>query len=98
MKTHRVACRPKRKRGAGYELFLKEMFREHFSPQQIAGKLRTINILGYERTYACRETIYNAIYALPGGEFRKELREGDLIKGKGNASAVGTLVERLILA
>ena len=93
MKTRRVACRPKRKGVSGNELFLKEMFREHFSPQQIAGKLRTINILGYERTYVCRETIYNAIYVLPGGEFRKELREGDL--SKGNASAVGTLVERI---
>ncbi len=102
---------------------------------------------GYEDTYMCRETIYNAIYALPVGELKKELIiclrqgkstrkpraggvdrrgqipemvsihmrppeienrvmpghwEGDLIKGKMNASAVGTLVERtsdyLILA
>ncbi|MBH8655079.1 IS30-like element ISPsp4 family transposase, partial [Pseudomonas aeruginosa] len=89
--------------------------------------------------YVCRETIYNAIYALPAGELRKELIlclrqgkttrrprlggvdrrgqipemvsihlrppevedrlmpghwEGDLIKGKANASSVGTLVER----
>jgi IS30 family transposase len=89
--------------------------------------------------YVCRETIYNAIYALPVGELRKELIiclrqskttrrprsggvdrcgqvpdmvsihvcppefedclmlghwEGDLIKGKANASSVGTLVER----
>ena len=89
--------------------------------------------------YVCRETIYNAIYALPVGELRKELIiclrqskttrrprssgvdrrgqipemvsihvrppeiedrlmpghwEGDLIKGKANASCVGTLVER----
>ncbi len=92
-----------------------------------------------EDAYVCRETIYNAIYALPVGELREELIiclrqgktnrrprsggvdrrgqipdlvsihvrppevedrqmpghwEGDLIKGKANASAVGTLVER----
>ena len=49
------------------------MLRHKFSPQQIAGKLRTMNILGYERTYVCRETIYSAIYALPVGDLRKEL-------------------------
>ena len=92
-----------------------------------------------EHPYVCRETVYNAIYALPVGELRKELIiclrqgkttrrprsggvdrrgqipemlsihvrppeiedrlmpghwEGDLIKGKANASSVGTLVER----
>ena len=27
----------------------------------------------FEDAYVCRETIYNAIYALPVGELRKEL-------------------------
>ncbi len=49
------------------------MLKHKFSPQQIADKLRTMNILGYEHTYVCRETIYSAIYALPFGELRKEL-------------------------
>jgi len=98
-----------------------------------------MSIPSFEDAYVCRETIYNAIYALPVGEWRKELIiclrqgkssrrprsggvdrrgqipdrvsihvrppeiearlmpghwEGDLIKGKGNASSVGTLVER----
>ena len=115
------------------------MLRQKFSPQQIAGNLRRMKLPGYEDSYVCRETIYNAIYALPVGELRKELIhclrqgktnrrprpggvdrrgqipdmvsihlrppeiedrlipghwEGDLIKGKNNASAVGTLVER----
>jgi IS30 family transposase len=109
------------------------------SPEQIAGKLRSMNIPSLREAYVCRETIYNAIYALPVGGLRKELIiclrqgktsrrprsggvdrrgqipemlsihvrppevedrlmpghwEGDLIKGKANASAVGTLVER----
>lgn len=98
-----------------------------------------MNIPSLRNAYVCRETIYNAIYALPVGELRKELIiclrqgktarrprsggvdrraqipgivsihvrppeiedrlmpghwEGDLIKGKANASSVGTLVER----
>ena len=146
---NRLLCRPKKKLVFDSELFelVAYMLRHKFSPDQIAGKLRTMNIPGYERTYVCRETIYNAIYALPVGELRKELIiclrqgkttrrprsggvdrrgqipdmvsihlrppeiedrlmpghwEGDLIKGKANGSAVGTLVERtsgyLILA
>ena len=102
-------------------------------------QLRHMNIPSLRDAYVCRETIYNAIYALPVGELRKELIiclrqgkttrrprsggvdrrgqipdmvsihvrppeiedrlmpghwEGDLIKGKANASSVGTLVER----
>lgn len=117
---------------------VKEMLRAHYSPEQIAGNLRTM-FPKLEDAYVSHETIYNAIYALPVGELRKELIhclrhgkttrrprlggvdrrnqipdmvsihvrppeiedrlvpghwEGDLIKGKGNASAVGTLVER----
>ena len=115
------------------------MLRKRLSPEQIAGKLRSMNIPSLREAYVCRETIYNAIYALPVGELRKELIiclrqskttrrprsggvdrrgqipemvsihvrppeiedrlmpghwEGDLIKGKANASSVGTLVER----
>jgi IS30 family transposase len=125
----------------GSELFelVIVLLRQRFSPEQIAGKLRSMSIPSFEDAYVCRETIYNAIYALPVGELRKELIiclrqgkssrrprsggvdrrgqipdmvsihvrppeiearlmpghwEGDLIKGKGNASSVGTLVER----
>ncbi|WP_155736420.1 IS30 family transposase, partial [Stutzerimonas frequens] len=49
------------------------MLREHLSPEQIAGKLRSMNIPNLRDAYVCRETIYNAIYALPVGELRKEL-------------------------
>jgi IS30 family transposase len=115
------------------------MLRERLSPEQIAGKLRSMNIPSLKDAYVCRETIYSAVYALPVGELRKELIiclrqgkstrrpraagvdrrgqlpdmvsihvrppeiedrlmpghwEGDLIKGKANASSVGTLVER----
>lgn len=145
----RISCRLKKKLKLGSDLFdlVIYLLRQKFSPQQIAGRLRTMKLLGYEDTYVCRETIYNAIYALPVGELKKELIiclrqgkstrkphaggvdrrgqipemvsihmrppeiesrvmpghwEGDLIKGKMNASAVGTLVERtsgyLILA
>ena len=72
---NRLLCRPKKKLTPESELFelVAYMLRHKFSPDQIAGKLRTMNILGYERTYVCRETIDNAIYALPVGELRKEL-------------------------
>lgn len=137
----RTVCRPRRKLLPGSELFdlVVYLLRKRFSPQQIAGKLSAMEFPNIEDTYVCRETIYNAIYALPVGELRKELIiclrqgktsrrprsggvdrrgqipdrvsihvrppevedrqmpghwEGDLIKGKANASAVGTLVER----
>ena len=141
MSIRRQVCRPKRKLLPGSERFelVTHMLRERLSPEQIAGKLRGMNIPSLRDAYVCRETIYNAIYALPVGELRKELIiclrqgkssrrprsggvdrrgqipdmvsihvrppeiedrlmpghwEGDLIKGKGNASSVGTLVER----
>lgn len=141
MRQRRAVCRPARKLEPGTELFdlVVYLLRQRFSPQQIAGKLRRMEFPKFEDVYVCRETIYNAIYALPVGELRKELIiclrqgktsrrprsggvdrrgqipdlvsihvrppeaedrltpghwEGDLIKGKGNASAVGTLVER----
>lgn len=141
MQVRRQTCRPKRKLLPGSERFelIIHMLRERLSPEQIAGKLRTMNIPSLRDAYVCRETIYSAVYALPVGELRKELIiclrqgkttrrprsggvdrrgqipemlsihvrppeiedrlmpghwEGDLIKGKANASAVGTLVER----
>lgn len=141
MQARRQVCRPMRKLLPGSERFelVTHMLRERLSPEQIAGKLRSMNIPNLRDAYVCRETIYNAIYALPVGELRKELIiclrqgkttrrprsggvdrrgqipemvsihvrppeiedrlmpghwEGDLIKGKANASSVGTLVER----
>ncbi|WPP46279.1 IS30 family transposase [Pseudomonas sp. AN-1] len=141
MRERRMSCRPRQKLVPGNELFelVVHLLRKRFSPEQIAGKLRAMELPNFEDAYVCRETIYNAIYALPVGELRKELIiclrqgkttrrprsggvdrrgqipdmvsihvrppeiedrvmpghwEGDLIKGKANASAVGTLVER----
>ncbi|WP_347505302.1 IS30 family transposase [Pseudomonas anguilliseptica] len=141
MRARRQVCRPKRKLLPGSERFelVTHMLRERLSPEQIAGKLRSMNIPSLRDAYVCCETIYTAIYALPVGELRKELIiclrqskttrrprsggvdrrgqlpelvsihvrppeiedrlmpghwEGDLIKGKANASSVGTLVER----
>lgn len=140
MKARRLTCRPKRKLPHDGELFelVAEMLRNRYSPEQIAGSLR-IMFPTHSSNFVSHETIYNAIYALPVGELRKELIhclrhgkstrkprtggidrrnqipdmvsihvrppeiedrlvpghwEGDLIKGKNNASAVGTLVER----
>lgn len=142
--THRCArrmvCRPKRKLLLGSDRFelVIHMLRNRLSPEQIAGKLKRMMTPSFEDAYVCRETVYNAIYALPVGQLKKELIhclrqgkstrkprrgqvdrrgqipdmmsihlrppeiekrempghwEGDLIKGKNNASAVGTLVE-----
>ena len=136
----RVLCRPRRKLVPGTERFalIAHMLRRRLSPEQISGKLKSMEIPDLRDAYVCRETIYNAIYALPVGQLRKELIhclrqgkttrkprrgevdrrgqipdmvsihlrppevgtrempghwEGDLIKGKNNGSAVGTLVE-----
>ena len=51
------------------------MLRERLSPEQIAGKLRSMNIPNLRNAYVCRETIYNAIYALPVGELYFRLHE-----------------------
>ena len=63
-KARRVTCRPKRKLEPGNELFLmvKEMLRDRFSPQQIAGNLRRM-FPKLKDAYVSHETIYNAIYA-----------------------------------
>ena len=134
----RKRCAPKEKLTQGTVLFgfVEECLRAKLSPEQISGVLKKMDNPNY---YVCQETIYNALYALPVGELKKELIqclrqgrsmrkprkgtvdrrgqipdlvsihlrppevddrltpghwEGDLIKGKGNASAVGTLVER----
>lgn len=136
----RVVCRPDHKLLPGSERFelVAYLLRQRLSPEQIAGRLKTMDIPNLKEAYVCRETIYDAIYALPVGQLRKELIhclrqgkstrkprrgavdrrgqipdmvsihlrppeaekrempghwEGDLIKGKNNASAVGTLVE-----
>ena len=57
------------------------MLRERLSPGQIAGKLRSMTIPSLREACVCRETIYNAIYALPVGELRQELIIG-LRQGK----------------
>ena len=75
MQARRQACRPTRKLVPGTERFdlIVHMLRDRLSPEQIAGKLRHMNIPSLRDAYVCRETIYNAIYALPVGELRKEL-------------------------
>ena len=72
MSIRRQVCRPKRKLLPGSERFelVTHMLRERLSPEQIAGKLRGMNIPSLRDAYVCRETIYNAIYALPVGELR----------------------------
>lgn len=69
----RLGCRPKCELVPGEELFdlVVYMLRKRYSSEQIAGKLRTMEIPAFEENYVCRETIYNAIYALPVGESRK---------------------------
>lgn len=136
----RRVCRPAHKLVPGTERFqlIEYLIRQRLSPEQIEGKLKRMEIPSLKDAYICRETIYNAIYALPTGQLRKELIqclrqgkstrkprkgavdrrhqipdmvsihvrppeasdralpghwEGDLIKGKDNASAVGTLVD-----
>ena len=137
----RQVCRPSKKLVLGGELFeiVIKMLQAKFSLKHISGYFRNMNTARDKCRYVCRETIYNAIYALPVGELRKEMIiclrqgkstrkprtggvdrrnqipgmvnnhvrlpevedrlvpghwEGDLIKGKNNASAVGTIVER----
>ena len=55
-------CRPKRKLLPGGERFelVAHMLRERLSPEQIAGKLRSMNIPSLREAYVCRETIYGA--------------------------------------
>lgn len=133
-------AKPKLGRPAGNALFeqVAALLRQQWSPEQIAAHLAKLHPQE-PALRVCHETIYNAIYAQPRGELKRELVaclrmarakrwprsrgedrrgqiaelmsihvrppevddrqlpghwEGDLIKGAGNASAVGTLVER----
>ena len=62
----RKVCCPARKRVPGNEQFelIIHLLRERFSPEHIASKLRVMKN-NFEEAYVCRETIYNALYALP---------------------------------
>ena len=120
---------------------VKDYLRLGYSPEQIAGTLKTVNA-DHPNLQVSHETIYSAIYLMPRGALRTEvigwLRfghakrrprargedrrgqipdrvsihdrppeiderlvpghwEGDLIKGKGNRTSVGTIVERTTL-
>jgi IS30 family transposase len=74
MRERRRVCRPRKKLVPGSELFnlVAYLLRKRFSPEQIAGKLRSMEFLKFEDAYVCRETIYNAVYTLPVGELRKD--------------------------
>ena len=136
----RVFCRPAPKLALTSSLFdqVCDFLKRKWSPEQIAIYLRR-QFPNESNQRVSHETIYNAIYAMPRGELRKELIatmrraqakrmprsrgqerrgkiadmvsihvrppevndrvfpgnwEADLIKGKANASAVGTLIER----
>ena len=136
----RVFCRPAPKLVLTSSLFdqVCDFLKRKWSPEQIAIYLRR-QFPNESNQRVSHETIYNAIYAMPRGELRKELIatmrraqakrmprsrgqerrgkiadmvsihvrppevndrvfpgnwEADLIKGKANASAVGTLIER----
>ena len=59
MQARRQACRPTRKLVPGTERFdlIVHMLRDRLSPEQIAGKLRHMNIPSLRDAYVCRETI-----------------------------------------
>ncbi len=58
MHTRRVVCRPAKRLVPGNELFelVAHLLRQRFSPEQIAGKLRTMKSPSFEDAYVCRET------------------------------------------
>ena len=138
--SRRQAARPAPKLHANGVLWhlVTQMLIWHWSPWQISRTLKAMHP-DDPRQQASHETIYNAIYAYPRGELKKQLIgllrqgrnlrrprsggqdrrgqipemvsfhvrppevndrtmpghwEGDLIKGAGNKSAVGVLVER----
>lgn len=73
MRQRRTTCRPARKLEPGTDLsdLVVYLLRRHFSPQQIADKPLCMKFPKLEDVYVCRQTICNAIYALPVGELRK---------------------------
>lgn len=75
IRGRRRPWRPKRKLLRDSERFdlVSHMLRGHLSPEQIADKLLSMNMPSLKDAYVCRETIDNAIYALPKGGLRKEL-------------------------
>ena len=85
-KARRVGCLPQPILVPGSERFelILHMLRQRLLPEQIAGKLKRMTIPSLIDAYVCRETTYNAIYALPVGELRKELihclRQGKSIR------------------
>jgi IS30 family transposase len=137
----RSGCRPKLAPDSPLFAEVTKLLRLQWSPEQISGRrprLETGTAVSSELAVS-HETIYQAIYALPRGELRRELVaclrqgkphrgrrstqderrgricdmtsirqrpeevdgrlvpghwEGDLIKGAGNRSSIGTLVER----
>ena len=60
MQARRRICRPMRKLLPGSERFdwVAHMLRDRLSPEQIAGRLRSMNIPSLRETYVCRDTIY----------------------------------------
>ena len=66
----RLSCRPRRKLLPGSERFelIIHMLKRYLSPEQIAGQLKIMDIPSLRDAYVCKETIYNAIYALPIGQ------------------------------
>ncbi|MBA2081027.1 hypothetical protein B1J97_04325 [Aeromonas veronii] len=69
----RQMCRPAKKLLLGCPLFamIISLLRQRLFPEQIAGLL--LKRSRFEDVYVCREITYNAIYAMPVGELRKEL-------------------------
>lgn len=50
-----------------------QLLRQRLSHEQIAGKLKSMVMSSLQDAYVCRETIYNAIHALPVRELCQEL-------------------------
>jgi transposase, IS30 family len=69
-----------------------EFLAQRWSPQQISRQLR-LRFPGRPAMWLCHESIYQAIYQ-PGDRSQAGHWEGDLIIGKDQGSAIGTLVER----
>ena len=66
--------------------YVSEQLQQSWSPQQIAGKLKRMQIWDASVATVSHETIYTALYALPKGELRRELiaclRQGHIHRRK----------------